>query len=54
MTHISTFHKSTGSNDAEILGYYSRGSAHRLQQTRPMAGGDAVLALGAPWITEPG
>jgi hypothetical protein len=54
VTHTSEFHKSTGSNDAEKLGYYSRGSAHRLQQTRPMAAGNAVLALGAPCIDRTG
>lgn len=54
VTHTSGFHKSTGSNDAEELGYYSRGAAHRLQQTRPAATGDAVLALGAPCIDRSG
>jgi hypothetical protein len=54
VTHSSTFRQSTGSNDVEMLGYYSRGFPRPLQQTQAMAGNDEVIGLGAPCIDSSG
>jgi hypothetical protein len=37
-----------------MLGYYSRGFAHQLRQTRTGASSDDVIALGAPCINSTG
>ncbi len=54
VTHSSTFRGSSGSNDVEMLGYYSRGFPRPLQQTQSMAGNDEVIGLGAPCIDSSG
>lgn len=54
VTHDGTFEPSIGSNAIETLGYYSRGSARRLQNTQISASDDQVVALGAPCIGNTG
>jgi hypothetical protein len=56
VTHVDTFQKSIGSNDVEILSYYSKGLSHPLQRTQPTTNsdGDKVIALGAPCIDRTG
>lgn len=54
VTHDGTFQTSIGSNAVETLGYYSRGSARRLQNTQISASDDQVMALGAPCIGNTG
>ena len=54
VTHDSTFVPTIGSNDVETLGYYSRGSAHRLEQTNSNASDKEVIGLGAPCIDSTG
>jgi hypothetical protein len=54
VTHDSTFESSLGSNAVETLGYYSRGSAHQLEQTQISDSSDQVIALGAPCIDSSG
>jgi hypothetical protein len=54
VTHVSTFEPSLGSNDVEMLGYYSRGLPHQLQLTRTGTSSDDVIALGAPCIDSSG
>jgi len=54
VTHDGTFEPSTGSNDVEMLGYYSRGVPHQLQRTRMGASSGAVITFGAPCINSTG
>lgn len=54
VTHDGTFQESIGVNALETLGYYSRGSARRLQNTQISASSDQVIALGAPCIGSTG
>ncbi len=54
VTHDGTFQSSIGSNAVEKLGYYSRGSARRLQNTQISASGNQMVALGAPCIGNTG
>ena len=54
VTHDSTFESSLGSNAVETLGYYSRGSAHQLEQTQISDSSEQVIALGAPCIDSSG
>jgi hypothetical protein len=54
VTHDGTFQPSIGSNANETLGYYSGGSARRLQNTQIGASSDQVLAVGAPCIGSTG
>ena len=54
VTHVSDFQQSNGSNNAEILGYYSRGSSHQLQQTQIGTSKNQVIGLGAPCIDSTG
>jgi hypothetical protein len=54
VTHDGTFHPSVGSNAIETLGYYSRGSARLLQNTKMSVASDQVISLGAPCIGSTG
>jgi hypothetical protein len=54
VTHVSDFKQSVGSNNAEILGYYSRGSSNLLRQTQIGASSNQVIGLGAPCIDSTG
>jgi hypothetical protein len=54
VTHNSTFQESIGSNDVEMLGYYSRELPHQLRQTQAIASSDEVIGLGAPCIDSSG
>ena len=54
VTHDGSFEESIGSNAVETLGYYSQGSARRLQTTQISASSDQVIALGAPCIDKSG
>jgi len=54
VTHVSDFQQSIGSNNAEILGYYSRGSSRLLRQTQADASSNQVIGLGAPCIDSTG
>jgi hypothetical protein len=56
VTHVDTFQESIGSNDVEILSYYSKGSSHPLQRTQPYTKDDGVkvIGLGAPCIDRTG
>ncbi len=54
VTHVGDFQQSIGSNNAEILGYYSRGSSHLLRQTQAGASSSQVIGLGAPCIDSTG
>src|SRR5215475_189236 len=54
VTHVSDFQQSTGSNNAEILGYYSHGSSNLLRQTQVGSSSNQVIGLGAPCIDSSG
>jgi hypothetical protein len=54
VTHVGSFQGSIGSNDVEMLGYYSRGAARSLRQTLAMGSDDEVIGLGAPCIDSTG
>lgn len=54
VTHDSAFEPSIGSNDVEMLGYYSTGFRRQLQRTGTGATSDDVIALGAPCINSTG
>jgi hypothetical protein len=54
VTHDGAFEPSIGSNAIETLGYYSRGSARRIQNTKVDASGEQVAAFGAPCIGRTG
>jgi hypothetical protein len=56
VTHVDAFQESIGSNDVEVLSYYSKGSSHPLQRTQPYTKGDGVkvIGLGAPCIDRTG
>jgi hypothetical protein len=54
VTHDDTFEPTTGSNDVETLGYYSRGTARQLERTLSSAAANQVIGLGAPCLGNTG
>ena len=55
VTHVGTFQNSVGSNELELLGYYSRGMSHQLLQTKSIgARSNEVIGVCAPCIDRTG
>lgn len=54
VTHDGTFESSIGSNALETLGYYSHGTARKLQSNQLTASDSEVLSFGAPCIGSTG
>ena len=54
VSHASSFVQSVGSNNVELLGYYSRGLPHQLLRTKTIGGNNEVVGLGAPCIDSSG